>query len=138
MGWVETKHALNSSLGTSSFLPLDKKIDNLKTAIGVKSIQSGIVAKGTETTGYENYLFFGGQNNDYPQAVYMDITISAVNKNKSVINVITANDGSGTYNYTGYLYNSTTLRIYITFKSSSDYNTQRNYTGFTWQVVEFY
>lgn len=59
MSWSETKHAINSSLGTSSFLPLDKKIDNLKTAIGVKQIRSGEVSTSVSSTSTTYSLSFG-------------------------------------------------------------------------------
>lgn len=139
MGWVETKHALNSSLGTSSFLPLDKKIDNLKTAIGVKSIQSGMVDYQASTSGSESRLIFPHQStSEYSMVVYVDITIASINKNKCIVNITTAADSSFSYSFLGVLVNNTTLRVYVGYKSSGDSYDKTVSSGFTWEVIEFY
>lgn len=59
MSWSEIKHAINSTLGTNKFMPLDKKIDNLKTTIGIKQIRSGEVSTSVSSTSTTYSLSFG-------------------------------------------------------------------------------
>lgn len=139
MSWGEIKKAINSTLGTSGFLPLDEKIDNLKTAIGVKSIQSGMVDYQASTSGSESRLIFPHQStSQYSEVVYVDITIASVDKNKCIVNITTAADSSFSYSFLGVLVNNTTLRVYVGYKSSGDSYAKTVSSGFTWQVIEFH
>lgn len=62
MNWASIKSALNSTLGTSSFLSLDKMIENAKTYLGNKidtnqtNIMNGIEGISVSTTGVGKVL----------------------------------------------------------------------------------
>lgn len=56
--WSGIKHAINSTLGTSEFQPLDKIIDGQRTLAASDSVLN-VVFSGNETIG-ENYEIIGG------------------------------------------------------------------------------
>lgn len=124
--WKDIKHALNSTLGTSSFIPLDKKIDSVKSSIMagggikvVKSVQRGVTTK-------------------------TSITISTVNPQKClvILNNSFLSYGYGSGNYISYVYGSivkslTENNLTIT-KNYYDYSSSESYTEVSWQIIEFY
>ena len=127
MSWGEIKHALNGTLGTSDFKPLDKIIDNGITEIKtpgavsiVKSVQRGTAHEDDETS-------------------EISITISTVNPSKCMVLLDNGNvnyEGSAGDNLPGSrVVSLTSNRLTITNQYIRyDFSTD----GIGWQVIEFY
>lgn len=114
---VSTVNSINSKIGTSGTTGSTTLFGLLGRGF-VKSFQSGIINGKSISTSTDGYM------ND---ARYVDVTISSININKSVINLSTLM----TKSLIGRILNNTTLRIYIMNGTSTMTNTQ-------WQVIEFY
>ena len=132
MSWAEIKKALNSTLGTADFKPLDEAIKSAPTyGTVVKSIQQGIIA---ETPAQITVANKDGV------LMYLDVTISAVDINKSLCFVDTTpwySDDDG-YHIAPRLIDSTTLRLYLVCEKSSLGSSTKQWMPTTvWQVIEF-
>lgn len=100
----------------------------------VKSIQNGHILL-QQCTSYED-TGFGNPSTKY---YYCDIPIAAVNLSKSVV-VITARKTNNDFAYaaTGYLINSTTLRLFSNGSIYSGGSYIPYLLNYNWQVVEYY
>lgn len=144
MSWAEVKNALNSTLGTPNFEPLDKQAQDLDTALRtflqsgnvpvVKSVQRGVV---NEYTATKTLTYTKG------------VGISSVNPNKCIVlferayPMIIDEDGSKE------IYPHVEEGVNFSYELKTDkLNVTQNYYkypeittyfyGFTWQVIEFY
>ena len=89
-----------------------------KSGSALKSVQRGVLDKDNVTTSSDTY------------GRYCDVTISAVNVSKSFLIV---NSSSESHNANAKLVNSTTIRFYQTYISSSG----ASFENYNWQVIEF-
>ena len=89
-----------------------------KSGSALKSVQRGVLDKDNVTTSSDTY------------GRYCDVTISAVNVSKSFLIV---NSSSESHNANAKLVNSTTIRFYQTYTSSSG----AYFENYNWQVIEF-
>lgn len=121
--WKDIKHALNSTLGTSSFTPLDQKIDDVKSSIMaaggikvVKSVQRGIAIFNTTD---------------------VSITLNSINTSKSIILLEGSVVESSTQNIVNVIIKSLTSTKLTLTTPAPQYGTQAGYKV-SWQVIEFY
>ena len=110
----------------------DAILENLSSAGGVKSVQSGKIYYGASQSGYS---YIGSSSDCCGQ--YIDITIKSVEPSKS--RVIVDHMASTTTNMStpmGWLLNSTTLRIFYRLYTRSG-SGSNDIAPIRWQVVEF-
>ena len=125
MAWSEIKYALNSTLGTSNFKPLDTLLKNYISMGGnikcIKKVQRGVVSVPNNTS-------------------EKTITISSINTEKAFLllngTYYTYNNASyaSTDACSGKIVDSTRIRMYFGASSGSGSGT----TFVPWQVIEFY
>ena len=131
MSWADIKHAINSTLGTAGFKPLNAIMKNevdrvmdtnlIQYGSAVKSIQRGTTTIGPSSSAY-----------------FANVTISTINPSKSVIIV----NGWGAWYHSpvyffpvrGSIVSATQIRIEML-----DYpNLNRTAGAVNWQVIEYY
>jgi hypothetical protein len=107
-------------------------------ANAVKKVQRGTIAPNTAGTGKMEYPLIPGS---YTTAHYIDVTLSAVDVNKTFTNV---KEYTFEYRDSGYeglvwtLLNSTTLRIFYYITPSNTSGVSSVDERIFWEVVEFY
>lgn len=112
---------------------VSSQISALSSASGVvKKVQRGIVQGGT-TSNLELNVYLRS-NRAYSNAVYVDVTIDAVDVDKTFVDA----HGMDDHICIPILINSTTLRVYTDYANSVTTGSVYNTNGFSWQVIEFY
>lgn len=143
--WSGIKYALNSSLGTAKFEPLDVTLGKKTDAAGVTADSSMFgwvknISGNTERGVIKSIQRGTFSGNGNTSETTRTITISPINLQKSTLNIIaehatSAGPTSPTYK-DGFIYlaSSSTIRQNPYVSSTSTHY----FTAFTWEVVEFY
>lgn len=116
--WKDIKYALNSTLGTSEFKPLNKLINDNFNRGFVKSVQTGLFNKNIPDEDVKT----------------QDITISNVDINKCIVIIDTFGGVNAT---TGFLKSNTILTVYRTRFIEAVIDSSE-FENIRWQIIEFY
>lgn len=114
---VSTVNSINNKIGTSGTTGSTTLFGLLGRGI-IKGIQRGTIINKSVSETTDNYL---------TDAKYVEITISSVNPQKSIILLQTLISKK----IVGRFFNNTTLRVYTEFGTTSISNTE-------WTIIEFY